>query len=118
MNMSSRCIAMIGQPLRVRAFIRAQCTPVSDAAMLRGGQSPGGGPLGNVRYERAEKMTRTPIDTAHARGHLSGAAFACGRRRSAGRSAHDATMNAVKTSGGSHRPGASPARRCDAEAPE
>src|SRR5262249_12837938 len=63
---------------------------------------------------------RTPIETAHARGRVSGPSPAFESRRSAGLSAHDAMPNIQNTSGVDHVliGDQSPASMCDATAPE
>src|SRR5262249_54061920 len=75
---------------------------------------------GSIRYETTNRTTKTPTETAHARGRVSGASSAFGSRRSAGLSAHDAMVNIKNTSGVSHVPTGtkSPASRCDTTAPE
>src|SRR5215813_5516196 len=75
---------------------------------------------GSVRYETTNRRRRIPIGTAQARGRVSDLSAEFGNRRSAGLSAHDTMTNIENTSGVSHmlRGDQSPARRCDATAPE
>src|SRR5262245_12716224 len=73
---------------------------------------------GSVRYETTRSRRRTPIGTAQARGRVSGVSAGGRSRRSDGLRAHDAMANIANTNGGSHASTLSPARRCDATAPD
>src|SRR5262249_40422390 len=73
---------------------------------------------GSVTYETTNRTSRIPIETAHARGRVSGSRPAAGSRRSGGLNAHDTMTNIKNISGGSQAALASPASRCDATAPE
>src|SRR5262249_34857882 len=71
-------------------------------------QYPGGGPFGSVTYETTSMGRRRPTGIAHASGGTVAVGFADGKRRSAGRTAHDAIVNTKNIKGGVHWPGPSP----------